>query len=90
MIREMLKLLFIENCTLAEASEKLGLDQAGIKDRLLMLQHMGYIEEVCNNSVPKSTACCSCSSAGNCTTGINVNMMKAYQLTEKGERICRN
>lgn len=90
MIRETLKLLFIENCTIAEAAGKLGVEQTGVKDRLLMLQHMGYIEEVCNNSAPKSASCCLCSAAGNCSAGSNGNRIKAYQLTKKGEKICRN
>ncbi|MEZ5335807.1 MAG: hypothetical protein R2741_11515 [Methanolobus sp.] len=90
MIRETLNILFIENCTLLEAAEKLGIDQSGLKDRLLMLEHMGYIEEVCNNSAPKSSACCSCSSGDSCPSAGGGNTGKAFQLTAKGERICRN
>lgn len=90
MIKETLKVLFIDNCTLQEAAEKLGVKQSDIKDRLLMLQHMGYVQEICNNSSPKSSACCSCTAASSCS-GINdISGSKAYQLTEKGERICRN
>lgn len=90
MIKETLNLLFIENCTLQEAAEKLGTEQRSIRDRLLMLEHMGYIKEVCNNSRPKSSTCCSCSAASSCSTESGDAKGKAYQLTEKGERICRN
>ncbi|WP_292468401.1 hypothetical protein [Methanolobus sp.] len=89
MIKETLNLLFVENCTIQEAAEKLGVDQSNIKDRLLMLEHMGYIAEVCNNSGPKTSACCSCSAASSCSTENRDIKGKAYQLTEKGERICR-
>ncbi|WP_340820764.1 hypothetical protein [Methanolobus sp. WCC4] len=90
MIKQTLNLLFIENCTLQEAAAKLGTDQRSIRDRLLMLEHMGYIREVCNNSKPKSSACCSCSAASSCSDEGGDIKGKAYQLTEKGERICRN
>ncbi|MDY0387334.1 MAG: hypothetical protein RBT65_09460 [Methanolobus sp.] len=88
MIKETLKLLFIDNCTLQEAAEKFGIGQSDMKNRLIMLQHMGYIREMCNNSGPKSSACCSCSAAPSCS-GADLDFEgKAYQLTEKGERIC--
>lgn len=90
MIRETLRILFIDNCTFPEAAEKLGIDPGSIKDRLLILENMGYIRQVCNNSAPKSGACCSCSAADTCSAGSDAIKGKAYQLTEKGERICRN
>lgn len=90
MIKETLNLLFIENCTLQEAAEKLETDQRSIRDKILVLEHMGYIREVCNNSKPKSSACCSCSAASSCSGEDGDTKGKAYQLTEKGERICRN
>lgn len=90
MIKETLKLLFTDNCTLAEAAEKLGVNPSDIKDRLLIMKNMGYIAEVCNNSAPKSSTCCSCSATENCPSGLSDMKGKAYQLTEKGERICRN
>ncbi|WP_091936182.1 hypothetical protein [Methanolobus profundi] len=85
-----MNLLFIENCTIQEAGDKLGVDQRSIRDRLLMLEHMGYIKEVCNNSKPKSSACCSCSAASSCSSEGGDTKGKAYQLTEKGEKICRS
>ncbi len=88
MIKETLKLLFIDNCTMQEAAENLGINQNAIKDRLIMLQHMGYIRELCNNAGPKTSACCSCSAASTCSTDGGGFEGKAYQLTEKGERIC--
>jgi hypothetical protein len=88
MIKETLKLLFIDNCTMQEAAENLGINQNAIKDRLIMLQHMGYIRELCNNVGPKTSACCSCSAASTCSTDGRGFEGKAYQLTEKGERIC--
>lgn len=90
MIKEILKALFVENCTFQEASEKLGIDQRALKDRLLMLQHMGYIEEVCSNCSPKKPACCSCSAADACSAACSSNTGKTYVLTSKGEKICRN
>ncbi|TQD25416.1 hypothetical protein [Methanolobus vulcani] len=90
MIKETLKVLFIDNCTLQEAADKLGVTQNDIRDRLIMLQHMGYVREICNNSSPKSSACCSCTAASSCSGNTGISSSKAYQLTEKGERICRN
>nr|WP_321497781.1 hypothetical protein [uncultured Methanolobus sp.] len=90
MIKETLKVLFIDNCTLQEAADRLDVKQSDIKDRLLMLQHMGYVHEICNNSSPKSSACCSCTAASSCSQNADVSSSKAYQLTDKGERICRN
>ncbi|MDK2939783.1 MAG: hypothetical protein PWQ51_1948 [Methanolobus sp.] len=90
MIKETLKVLFIDNCTLQEAADKLGVKQNDIRDRLLMLQHMGYVREICNNSSPKSSACCSCTAASSCSDNNDISGSKAYQLTDKGERICRN
>ncbi len=90
MIKETLKTLFIDNCTLMEAAERLGTDQRSIRERLVILQHMGYVEEVCNNSAPRSASCCSCSSASSCSDGDRDNEGKAYQLTKKGEKISGN
>lgn len=90
MIRETLGMLFVDNCTFQEAAKKLGIDQVGIKDRLIMLEHMGYIIEVCNNSGPKSSTCCSCSAASACSTNNGDFTGKAYQLTKKGEKMCRS
>ena len=89
MIKETLKVLFIDNCTLQEAADKLGVKQSDIRDRLVMLQHMGYVREVCNNSGPKSSSCCSCSASSSCSGNTESFEGKAYELTEKGERICR-
>lgn len=90
MIKETLKALFMENCTIPEAAENLDIDQNSIRDRLILLQHMGYVEEVCNNSGPKSSACCSCSATSSCSDRNGNFEGKAYQLTKKGEKICRN
>ncbi|WP_094227677.1 winged helix-turn-helix domain-containing protein [Methanolobus psychrotolerans] len=88
MIIETLKILFIDNCTMQEAAEKLAISQSSMRDRLAMLQHMGYVQELCNNSGPKTSACCSCSAAPACHTETGSFEGKAYQLTEKGKRMC--
>ncbi|MBP1910604.1 hypothetical protein [Methanolobus bombayensis] len=88
MIKETLKILFIDNHTLLEAADVVGIKQSDIKDRLIMLQHMGYVREVCNNSSPKSSACCSCSASSSCSGNNESIEGKAYELTEKGERLC--
>ncbi|MDG6243532.1 MAG: hypothetical protein QCH31_03955 [Methanolobus sp.] len=89
MIKETLRILFIGKCSFQEAAEKLGIDSVSLRDRLMMLKHMGYICETCDNPGPSTSTCCSCNTSSPCHKNIGSSEGKILQLTEKGEKICR-
>jgi len=86
MIKDTLKVLFIDKCTFQEAAEKLGIDNVTLRDRLMMLQHMGYIREVCTNSGNNTPGCCSCNASSSCHKNRGNFEGKVFRLTEKGEK----
>lgn len=87
MIKDVLRFLYIENLTLADAAEKLDIDTNRLKELIDNMVHMGYLDMVCedNNEV---SACCNCASSASCHKRNDISAGKTYALTEKGSRIC--
>ncbi len=91
MIKETLGYLSSGDITLNELAKKSGVGIDELKQRLQMLEHMGYIvQEDVEMGVGTCGSCSYCPSSKTCSgialkSGIKI---VTYQLTEKGKRAC--
>ncbi|MFA5311908.1 MAG: hypothetical protein WC375_01160 [Methanomassiliicoccales archaeon] len=91
MIVELLETIMAGEFTLSDAGRKLGLGTDELKQRLDMMERMGYVERV-GGSAPKCgegpIPCSSCRSCkGGCCGPGKAKELNGYQLTEKGRRL---
>ncbi|GEM_PF-1529445 len=87
MIKDILKYLYIENLTLTDTADKLGIDTDRLKELVDNMVHMGYLEMQCDDNV-EASACHNCSSSSSCHKRNDISVGKTYSLTEKGQRVC--
>jgi DNA-binding Lrp family transcriptional regulator len=82
MISDVLKHIFVERLSLNETAHKMGMSGEQLKDRLRIMEQMGYLKKT---DADFSHACNSCSSCKACPTGDLGGGQ--YMLTEKGYRL---
>ncbi len=75
--------------SLNEIAREIGLGTDELKQRLDMLEHMGYILSEDSMAMGAGGGCSSCPSAGTCgavsgSLGIKI---ATYQLTDKGRKV---
>ncbi len=91
MIKEFLKLMSLENLTLAEITQKLKISRDELKNRLEMMKRMGYIEALSEDKPNSESACASCRMTkfcSPCSEGNAGNLrITVYRLTDKGRRV---
>ncbi|WP_321418902.1 FeoC-like transcriptional regulator [uncultured Methanomethylovorans sp.] len=82
MISDLLSYIFVERLSLNETAHKMGMSVEQLKDRLHIMEQMGYLRKADSNS---SFSCNSCSSCKACQTSSLGSGQ--YMLTEKGSRL---
>lgn len=94
MIKEILQLMYKNHLSLNEIAIELSISRDKLINRLEILEHLGYIIIICNNSnkikLGNEKTCKYCTLAKTCTEAENSNSFGiAYQLTEKGKRVAQ-
>lgn len=86
--------MFLGNLQIKEAARKLGIDQDTLKERLEMMEHMGYIRGLSSASAAScGGGCIGCSLSSSCADEAEGEEEKDkrnfswYELTEKGRRL---
>ncbi|NTV77879.1 MAG: hypothetical protein HGA25_01725 [Clostridiales bacterium] len=84
MISDILRYMFVERLSLNEMSHKTGMSVEQLKDRLHIMEQMGYLKKTDSNF---SFSCNSCSSCRACKASYLGS--GEYMLTEKGSRLIK-
>ncbi|WP_406657905.1 FeoC-like transcriptional regulator [Methanolobus sp. ZRKC2] len=88
MIKEILRCLYVENLSLGETAQELGISSESLKEMIRNMEHMGYVKTIRDDI---SATCSGCRSCGGTQT-LNVENCsitgKKLILTEKGKRMC--
>jgi Mn-dependent DtxR family transcriptional regulator len=90
MIKDLLKHISLGNLTFNEMARRLKIGRCELKDRLEMMERMGYIQRVQGAAnTDGGAACALCSMANGCPKA-NAGEQKTmgYFLTDKGKRAC--
>ncbi|WP_370574911.1 FeoC-like transcriptional regulator [Methanomethylovorans sp.] len=82
MIVDILRYIFVERLSLNEAALLMGMSGEQLKDRLRIMEQMGYLRKT---EADVSHGCGSCSSCTVCPTGDMSS--EQYMLTDKGSRL---
>jgi len=96
LIKETLEAVKRENLTFAELARGLGIDESGLKNRLELLERMGYLKG--SGKVGHEAGCSGCNGVKRplagflCTGCVEKEPIEllTYSLTEKGKRISGN
>lgn len=83
MISDVLKHIFVERLSLNETAYKMGMSGEQLKDRLRIMEQMGYLRKA-DPDISHCTSCSSCTSSTTCDLGNG-----QYMLTEKGSRLIK-
>jgi Mn-dependent DtxR family transcriptional regulator len=88
MIKEILKLLSRGNITFNDLAIELSISQSELKNRLDLLEHMGYIEIICKENPTLESGCLFCSEANECAKNTKSDYFETiYKLTKKGRKV---
>ena len=89
MIKELLKLVFVEKSSLNEVAKKLSTTFEDVRGRLKMLVHLGYIKTTKIERSACDGSCLGCFISSGCSIRNEMpgNPIQGYELTEKGRRV---
>jgi CTP-dependent riboflavin kinase len=80
------------NISFNEIARRLKMSTQQLKGLLEIMERMGHVEKVTDNSYNLSSSCSdSCKNCGcGCSGKATVSSGTIYRLTEKGRRVCNN
>jgi DNA-binding HxlR family transcriptional regulator len=84
MISEILGYMFVERLSLNEISLKMSMSVEQLKDRLRIMEQMGYLRKLDSDLSLSCTSCSSCKICHDSDLGSG-----QYTLTEKGSRLIK-
>ncbi|MCD4703319.1 MAG: FeoC-like transcriptional regulator [Methanosarcinaceae archaeon] len=74
--------------TLHEIASRLNMRDGQLKGMMDIMEHMGHLEAVCEQTPVACTGCSCCPMAQVCSGQGTVSHGTSYRLTEKGKRVC--
>lgn len=92
MIKKILNLISQGNITFAELAKRLEINDIELRNRLELMEHMGYLKNQASENCVLESKCNSCPQQNDSCPGNvykqNLIITQTYQLTKKGKHVC--